>query len=342
TASSLEGWLGNKNVQSTERFIFLVDEHVEDLHQLIQKLNGAVFTIKAGEEQKSISTVMKVWAFLGAQNADRNTHIISIGGGVVSDLAGFVASTYMRGIGLSHIPTTLLAMVDAVLGGKTGINLSHWKNRVGTFYFPREIVLDLNFLHTLPREEWKNGWAEVLKHAIIDGDDLLTQVLSIHAVETCQSHCSYKFIRSVMQVKVNCVQADVYDRSIRQKLNAGHTVGHALESFFFLQGKRIHHGRAVAAGLWVEAEIAFIVNGLPAHQKRVLQTYIEEFFDLPLFSEKDIMMIIDYMKGDKKNRNFHIYFSLLYDWGDVRINQRIEDTIIKDALRSYCNTLENS
>src|SRR6056297_677423 len=335
-------WLINIQASDSERLFCMVDKRVEELYSIKSWVDIPTLCLHANEKLKNLSTATKMWEFLSANRADRESHIIAIGGGIITDMAGFVASTFMRGVRVTYIPTTLLGMIDAAIGGKNGINLSHWKNRIGSFYFPEQTILDLRFLKTLPHSEWQNAWAEILKHALISGGDVLHQVFSARTVEDCQALCSFSFLKEVMQVKMDCVESDLFDKGIRKKLNAGHTAGHAIESLFLKDFRIIHHGQAVAAGLWIETEIAFFSDLILEDKKRILQQYIAEFFDLPVISKMDIDSIFGFMKGDKKNLNRQINFSLVYDWGGVGINHQVSNTMIKDALRSYCNAMENS
>ena len=335
-------WLRDFLVRKSGAVFCLIDQKVDQLYQITQDLDGPFYTIEADEKRKTIETAVEIWESMSSFPVDRDFHLVAIGGGIVTDIGGFIASTYMRGLPLTHIPTTLLGMVDASLGGKTGLNLLHWKNRIGSFYSADQIIIDRSFLQTLPDSEWQNGWAEVFKHALIKGGTLAEKIRAVRTVKEARDVIDDDLLINIMQVKEEMVKLDLQDRGERQKLNVGHTVGHALETYFLTRGKSIHHGRAVAAGLWIEAQISFLEELLLASTKKEIQNYIENSFDLPRFSVRDVDLIYDKMKGDKKNKNRSIHFSLIGGWGRVCINQTPGYMTVKDAIRSYCITIENS
>ncbi len=339
---SAREWLGHFNQKDSGKFFCVIDKTVEQLFQVSTWSDIPYFLLEADENEKSIETAVKCWESMCANHIDRQSHIIAIGGGVTTDIAGFVASTYMRGVGLTHIPTTLLAMVDASIGGKTGLNLLRWKNRIGTFYPAERIVIDRQFLETLPDNEWRNGWAEVVKHALIHSHELTKVVLNAKTLAASKVILTPPLLEKLMHVKLSCVSEDPFDHHERQKLNAGHTVGHALESLFMQRGISIDHGLAVAAGLWIEAEIAFQEGMLSREKTTVLQHYLMDYFDLPRIREGEVNLIFERMRGDKKNQDQQIHFSLISDWGHVCINKTPNHMTIKDAMRSYCNAMENS
>ncbi|NBB89031.1 MAG: hypothetical protein GVX96_04535, partial [Bacteroidetes bacterium] len=261
--------------------------------------------------------------------------------GITTDIAGFAAASYMRGVALFLVPTTLLAMVDASIGGKTGLNFGSWKNRIGAFHRAEKVIIAPDFLKSLPRKEWMTAWAEVLKHGILQSGELLEWIFSIRKFSN-EMIIPSKRLKEIIQVKIDHIQEDPFDQNVRQRLNAGHTIGHALESFFLIKRMKISHGTAVAAGLWIESEISFREKLINQSCRNRLQTYIENVFDLPKINTRWIGEIIRFTKGDKKNKDCHAIYSLVYDFGDVRINQKPFHKNIKDALRSYCNAVKNS
>jgi len=339
---SAREWLVYFSQQESGKLFCLIDKNVEQLYQVSTWSDIPCFILEADENEKSIETAVKCWESMCANHVDRQSHIIAIGGGITTDIAGFVASIYMRGVSLTHIPTTLLAMIDASIGGKTGLNLLHWKNRIGTFYSADRIVIDREFLESLADSEWRNGWAEAVKHALIHSDELTEQILNAKTLANSKKILTLPLLEKLMKVKLSCVSEDPFDHHLRQKLNAGHTAGHALESFFLKKGVIIDHGLAVAAGLWMETEIAFQEEMLNMKKKTLLQHYLMDYFDLPQITEDEVYLIFDRMKGDKKNQNQQIHFSLIRDWGHVCINRTPDHMTIKDAIRSYCNAMENS
>ena len=320
---------------------WVIDETVDRLHGVSDWHNSPFLIIKAEENRKNVELSTQIWKALTDYNVQRHHQLIAVGGGITADIAGFVASTYMRGLPMISVPTTLLAQVDAAIGGKTGVNLGQWKNRIGSFYPAHQIILDHALLKSLPDEEWVNGWAEILKQAIIGGQELSRAVMHYTTPASSRS-ISETLLAKIIQVKVKAVQADPYDVKERRKLNAGHTVGHAIESISLINGSAIPHGLAVAAGLWIELEIARNEDLLAPEVAIAIQQYIHDFFSLPKLYPHQLNDIIKLMGGDKKNMDDRINCSLVCNWGRVVENHYPKHTSIEQGLRSYFNAMENS
>jgi len=285
-------------------------------------------TIQAGEEYKSLETVSKLWdAFLSAK-IERGSTVVALGGGVVGDLAGFAAGTFLRGVPWVAVPTTLLAMVDASLGGKTGADLPQGKNLIGAFYPPRFVLADPEVLGTLPEDEFTSGMAEVVKHGVISDPALLERCADFRSLQDFGS--LEEVIRRAMAVKIRIIEEDPYEKGIRAALNYGHTVGHGVE---LVSGFKIRHGEAIAIGMALEAQFAEQIGlakaGLADDISRVLQN-----LDLPTIIPPalDRLAIIEAMKRDKKKADGIVRFALPAKIGDVRVGIEVEnwEAVISD------------
>ena len=325
------------NVLTKNRKAFLiVDQNTLKCRELLYDsvLSEIPFLIlKSGEENKSISQISEIWNFLNHQKATRNDIIFLLGGGIICDMGAFATSTFKRGLDFVNIPTSLLAMVDAAIGGKTGFNFNHFKNNIGTFNHPVKIFNDVMFLKTLPKNELLSGMAEVFKHAIIS-DLSLWKYLK----ENSFNNLDYNFlIKKSADLKIKVVQQDPYEKGIRKSLNLGHTVGHAIESYLLEKKTPTMHGFAVAKGLIIESFIAYKVH-LTSEQnfleiKNVLNNYFGENLNLNI----EISRIISLMKGDKKNSNQKINFTLPVSIGSVLIDQEIELELIEKIMLDFTN-----
>lgn len=292
-----------------------------------------VLEFESGEENKTIDTCKYIWQALLEMGATRKSLIINIGGGVVTDLGGFVAGTYQRGISYINIPTTLLAQADASVGAKVAVDLDGYKNQVGLFYDPIAVFIDVNFLSTLSKREWLNGYAEMLKHALLQSRDAwnrLTQ-LSITDAKALEE----ELFKSV-QFKSNIVLDDKNESGLRKILNFGHTVGHAIETMFLENDHfQLKHGEAIIAGMIIECLIAEEKIGLPAHVTQEIIHYFNSFYQPVKLDKTDFVRLIQIMKTDKKNRGDEINFTLLQDIGKPLFNQSVNAAEIERALMRY-------
>jgi 3-dehydroquinate synthase len=326
----------NARQPGSKKFI-LVDENT-GMHclPLLQRSvlafqDAVVLVISPGEASKSIDTVVRLWNDLSSHGADRSSLLVNLGGGVVSDIGGFTASTYMRGIDFINIPTTLLAMVDASVGGKNGINFAGYKNQVGTFNEPKAVFASPVFLKTLPVNEFRSGFAEVIKHALISGAHKWN---AVKAIESFENTDWFGIIKESIWTKNKIVNSDYRDRLWRKALNFGHTIGHALES----HSQKNHavplkHGEAVAIGMIGESYLSKQLCGLNESDANDIFQFIRKHY--PLHVDFDSNAIIEIMKGDKKNESAKINFALLRSIGEPVINQHAEEAMILEALE-FC------
>lgn len=286
-----------------------------------------VVELPAGERSKTLKTCEMVWYQLTEHGADRNTILINLGGGVVTDLGGFVASTFMRGIRFVHIPTSLLGMVDAAIGGKTGVDFGGLKNMVGLFSQPQTVLVDSNFLKTLPAQQYRNGLAEVLKHAFISGPELLTVM----------DEGEDELISRSIQVKLDVVERDEFEAGERKKLNFGHTIGHAIESHLLDTDREIFHGEAIAAGMIMESWISTRIAGLANDELSSITEVIDSIFSRIELSDSDWKAIKKLMLFDKKNSNGSVRFVLLKSIGSATIDRVVSEHDLDEAFHFYCN-----
>ena len=302
-------------------------------------LRGAkVITIPAGDTNKDLQAVSHVWTELSNGGATRHSLLINLGGGMVTDLGGFAASTFKRGINFINIPTTLLAMVDASVGGKTGINFNHLKNEVGVFSDALTVILSTSFLQTLDRENLLSGFAEMLKHSLIADEAMWAEHVTFLFPEN-QDSGQYGFLSTLVsqsvEVKERIVNADPKEQGLRKALNLGHTIGHAFESFAMQQGRPVLHGYAVAYGLICELWLSAVKCGFPTDRLRQTVSFIRENYGQMAITCDDYPTLIELMRHDKKNNAGVINFTLLGNIGDIRINQSVTDDDIRDSLDFY-------
>ena len=297
-------------------------------------ISGAVhIIIPQGDVNKNLTSLSQVWSELSAGGATRHSLLINLGGGMVTDLGGFAAATFKRGIDFINIPTTLLAMVDASEGGKTGINFAGLKNEVGVFREPVKVILDTQFLRTLDHENILSGYAEMLKHGLLSHEGgMLDELLSFDLdADLDFAHLNDMVHRSVA-VKRRIVKMDPTEHGKRKALNLGHTVGHALESFALKRGKPVLHGYAVAWGMIAELYLSAAYFEFPTELMRQVVHFINEHYGRFDFGCDDYETLFDYMRHDKKNVGDNIKFTLLSAPGVIRINRTITREQIFEAL----------
>ena len=321
-----------------DKIFVLTDENTErccwPVIQPFLCLKGAkLITIPAADTHKDIDSLSLVWSALGQGGATRHSLLINLGGGMVTDLGGFAASTFKRGINFINIPTTLLAMVDASVGGKTGINFNGLKNEIGVFNESRYVILDTCFLQTLDRENLLSGYAEMLKHSLIANEKMWAEHIN-YQFSALNSQLS-DMIRQSVEVKERIVTEDPLEKGIRKALNVGHTMGHAFESFAMQTNKPILHGYAVAYGIICELYLSVIKTGFPVDQMRQTVHFIREHYGTFDITCDDYDQLIELMTHDKKNTSGIINFTLLGGIGDIRINQTATTEEIKEALDFY-------
>ncbi len=296
-----------------------------------------ILEIPSGESSKSLQSAEDLWMELVSAGADRNSLLICLGGGVVTDLGGFVAAGFKRGIASINVPTTILGQVDASIGGKTGVNLSKVKNQIGFFYPARGIFLFPGFLDTLPAAQLRSGFAEVIKAALIGDAMLWNRLLRKGAAEILSMPCAENFwlelIKKSVTQKSRIVRDDFLEKDKRKILNFGHTVGHALESLCGGHpGPELLHGDAVAAGMVAESFLSVKKCGLPEEDLSRITSFIRGGYDTSVFAREDIPALVELMGHDKKNRGGTIRFSLLKKPGVPAINVACDTDLIAEAL----------
>ena len=297
-------------------------------------LQGAkTITIKAGDTHKDLESISHVWNELQRMGATRHSLLINLGGGMVTDLGGFAASTFKRGISFINIPTTLLSMVDASVGGKTGINFGGLKNEIGVFNNASCVILDTIFLQTLDEENILSGYAEMLKHGLISTEEQWAELMNFDIEKPNLKELGDLVAKSV-QVKERIVTEDPTEKGIRKALNLGHTVGHAFESLA-LQRKPVLHGYAVAWGLVCELYLSVAKTGFPTEKMRQMTRFIFDHYGRMPITCDDYPTLLELMTHDKKNIGTSINFTLLGGIGDIRINQTATKEEIVEALDFY-------
>ncbi len=299
-------------------------------------LKGAqVITIPASDTHKDLDSLAQVWTALGKNGATRHSLLINLGGGMVTDLGGFAASTFKRGINFINIPTTLLAMVDASVGGKTGINFNGLKNEIGVFNESRFVILNTCFLRTLDTENLLSGYAEMLKHSLIANEKMWAGHLNFSLEQDVESEEFALLLRQSVELKERIVTEDPKEQGIRKALNVGHTIGHAFESFAIQTHRPILHGYAVAYGIICELYLSVVKTGFPTDKMRQTVRFIREHYGFFPITCDDYDTLIELMTHDKKNTSGIINFTLLGGIGDIRINQSASKEEIKEALDFY-------
>ena len=321
-----------------DRIFILVDETTEKLClPLIAGFDcvreAEIITIGATDQYKTLDSLSHVWSCLQQGGATRHSLMVNLGGGMVTDLGGFAASTFKRGLNYINIPTTLLSMVDASVGGKTGINFGGLKNEIGVFNNARSVILDTTFLKTMDYENICSGYAEMLKHGLIATDDMLDELLAFD-LDIIDYHHLQRMVADSVKVKERIVEEDPTEQGIRKALNLGHTAGHAFESLA-LERKPVLHGYAVAWGMIVELYLCCIKTNFPQDKMRQTVAFIKENYGRMAITCDDYPHLIELMHHDKKNQGNSINFTLLGGIGDIRINQTATEEEIKDALDFY-------
>ena len=317
-----------------QKIVILVDENTHDycLEYLITSFpeleRAEIMLLPCGEENKVMEVCFQVWQAFTEYHVERKDLVINLGGGVVTDMGGFIASVFKRGLTFIHVPTSLLGMVDAAIGGKNGIDLDGYKNQLGTITQPACVFIDSGFLATLPAEEIFNGYAEMLKHALI-GDVALWE--EIRHIQSEDELIQQEVIVKAIRVKTNIIEQDPLEGGLRKKLNFGHTVGHALESYF-LQSTPISHGHAVALGMIAESYISMKRNLLTKEAYKEIESTIIRSFPMIELQAEDVSQVISLMYQDKKNEAGQIRSCLLDGIGSCMYDQEVKEEEIGESL----------
>ena len=328
--------------QHPSKIFLLADKHTNEcctpivLSVLATDIPLEIIEIEAGETHKHIDTCTQVWYALSELGADRKSLLINIGGGVVTDLGGFVASTYMRGIPFINIPTSLLAMVDASVGGKTGVDLGALKNLVGVINNPQGVVIYPDFLATLPTEELRSGMAEMFKHGLISDEAYWHKMC--HLSELTEAHLGSLIYESVV-IKNEVVTQDPTEKGLRKTLNYGHTLGHAIESYCLQNPnrERLLHGEAIAIGMVLATYLSVKELGFSMDKCDEVKAVLGEYFRKQDFSYEEITDICQLMRFDKKNVSGNVHFVLLEAIGKPKIDCIVPYEEIYKAFEYYLN-----
>ena len=324
------------------KIFIIVDSNTQEhcLPSLLSMLEAMVaieiIEIEPGETHKTIETCSGVWDALAVLDADRKGLIINLGGGVVTDLGGFVASTFKRGMDFINIPTSLLSIVDASVGGKTGVDLGTLKNLIGIINNPQLVVIDTGFLATLPKNEMRSGLAEMYKHGLIANQEYWEQLSDLTTMTTDDLN---QLIYDSIIIKNNVVLEDPTEQNIRKTLNYGHTLGHAIESYCLSNSQKqtLLHGEAIAIGMILESFLSNRQTGLPQEQLENISAVFSNMYDHIPFTQEDIDQVIELLKYDKKNMNGKVNFVLLKEIGIGIIDQEIPNDLIYEAFDYYSN-----
>jgi len=337
-ASELASYLSSHH---HDKVFVLTDENTQEkcfpLVCSVKKIQEAKqITIKADDIHKNIGQVTTIWEILSANGASRHSLLINLGGGMITDLGGFAGATFKRGMHNLNIPTTLMASVDAAVGGKTGINFNGLKNEIGSFYHPDCVMIDCTFLKTSDLPNRLSGYAEMIKHGLISNEQVLHDVLAFDITsDPTDVENLNALVKISVAIKERFVAEDPKEMGIRKALNFGHTIGHAFESLSFMMNAPILHGHAVAAGIVCEMYLSHKCCGMPAETLRSVTNFINDGYPPFVYSCKDYDKLYELMTHDKKNEDGHIMFTLLGDIGDIRINQETGKDLILESLDFY-------
>ena len=328
------------NINDYSKIFILVDENTSQhclpnfLANLATEIEIEIIEIENGEEHKNIETCLQLWHALTELGGDRKSILLNLGGGVVTDLGGFVACTFKRGIDFINVPTTLLSMVDASIGGKNGVDLGQLKNQIGIIKEPKAVVVISSFLETLPQVEMRSGLAEMLKHGLIFDKDYWNKFKNLSSLSSQDLEA---LIHESIVIKNKIVSEDLTENGIRKALNFGHTLGHAIESYFLENETKtkLLHGEAIAIGMILESYISMKKNLLSREEYFEIKYILKDIYEAIPFDENDIEKIIELLIYDKKNEFGKIQFALLDGIGKVKINEEADNKMIHEAFEDY-------
>ncbi len=325
-----------------EQVFLMTDEgsakHCLPLLSGVEKISSQrTITIKQGDDFKNVDAAVEVWQFLSSHSATRKSVLVNLGGGMPCDLGGFCASTFKRGISFINIPTTILAQVDASLGGKTGMNLGGLKNEIGVFSIAEAVVINGEFLRSLDKENLLSGFAEMLKHALIFDASMLEPLMQLN-FDAPNFSTLQNLICDSIRVKNHFVTEDPKEQGVRKALNFGHTFGHAFETFSMRHNEHpILHGKAVAFGMVCELLLSQIKTNLPQADAQRIASYINQLYGRMPFTRADYPELLELMTHDKKNDSRGINFTLLPKLGTISINNIGTNDEITAVLDAYLN-----
>ena len=332
--SELSNLIASKSYSS---LFILVDENTFEhcypkfITNLATDIRIEVIEIEAGEINKNIETCIGVWNAITELGGDRKSLLITLGGGVITDLGGFVASTFKRGIDFVNIPTTLLSIVDASVGGKTGVDLGVLKNQIGLFSNPEMVLVDTNYLETVTAREIKSGMAEIIKYGVTYDVTLFNEIKDNKNLNIND------LIHRSIEIKNEVVLQDPKEQNLRKILNFGHTIGHAIESFYLESNTKenLTHGEAIAIGMVCESYISSQLLSFPEDKLNILKETILSIYDRTILDKNDFSSIMDLLKHDKKNVNGQVNFVLLTDFENHKLDCKVSEELIVESLAFY-------
>jgi 3-dehydroquinate synthase len=328
----ISAFLGKNNYS---KIVVLVDEKTKkhcystlkstiSKHELIQ--------IKSGEQNKNLATCTHIWQQMTAFKLDRHSLMINLGGGVIGDMGGFCAATYKRGIDFIQIPTTLLSQVDASVGGKLGIDFESFKNHIGVFKIPNLVIIDPTFLDTLPKAELRSGFAEIIKHCLIRDQKKWQEI----SQKNFEDQDWADLIKHSVYIKIKITEEDPTEKNVRKILNFGHTLGHAIETFYLGTKNHLLHGEAIAVGMICESYLSFKRKMISLAQLSEIEEFIFSNYGLVKIPQEDYSKIVELTLQDKKNRGTEVRFSLLNGIGDCAFDVSVSKKEMSLALEYYC------
>ena len=327
-----------ENLDYDKLFVLTDTNTVDKCFPLIKDVpavkKSGLIVVEATDLHKNLESLSAVWKHLSNEGASRHSLLLNLGGGMVTDMGGFAGATFKRGIRTVNVPTTLMASVDAAVGGKTGINFNGLKNEIGAFYPPLCVFIDCGFLRTLDRNNILSGYAEMIKHGLISSMETYASVM-LYDIDTMDYGFLNRLVAQSVAVKEEIVEKDPKEQGIRKALNFGHTIGHAYESLSFKKGCPLLHGHAVAAGIISELFLSHKVCGFPMDKLSQVVYYIKSYYPPFLFDCKDYDILHELMTHDKKNEGGKINFTLLSQIGDVRIDQHVSKEEVTSSFDFY-------
>ncbi|TDQ18384.1 3-dehydroquinate synthase [Algoriphagus boseongensis] len=323
------------NQLTFSRLVILTDSntqlHCLPLIQAILPSDALFITVPAGEINKNLETCSSIWSRMTEAALDRKALMVNLGGGVIGDMGGFCASIYKRGIRFINMPTTLLSQVDASVGGKLGVDFQGLKNHLGVFNEPETVLIAPEFLKTLPIQELRSGYAEILKHGLIQDAKYFTSLQS----ENWENQDWESLIKHSVQIKKNVVEQDPKEQGLRKILNFGHTIGHAFESHFLDSANHLLHGEAIALGMICEGYLSIKKTGLSQSEFQEMTQKLLDIYGKVNFNETDLDPILDLCLQDKKNEGSTLMFSLLEKIGSCTFNIPVNRDEIREAILFY-------
>lgn len=323
-----------------DKVVIVTDSNVEKLvlPSLIESQtvkNSPRIAITPGEEGKNLDTVVEIWNVLEKSGATRHSVVLNIGGGVVTDIGGFAAATFKRGVRTVNFPTTLLSAVDAATGGKTGINFNGLKNEIGAFHIPSKVIISVEPFRSLSNEELLSGYAEMVKTALISDARLYFSLLEFEDIVADKAAFG-QMVEKCVAIKDDVVAQDPKEKGLRKILNFGHTAGHSFESLRFESGRPVSHGKAVAHGMLVALILSGLKLGFPSKEIHVYSQFLKNHYGPALITCEEVDNIMEKMSGDKKNRRHgEPSFTLLKEIGNPEIDCYPSKNEISESLEIY-------